>query len=100
MDSLSCYIHEHELQYLDNELNGLDSFAHLPIQPTVERYIPIKGKKVPIYIADFVLANYGTGMVMAVPTHDQRDYDFAKKFDLPIIQVLESNDPNFDLFRY
>lgn len=39
---------------------------------------PINNKKVPIYISDFVLANYGTGIVMAVPTHDQRDYEFAK----------------------
>ena len=53
---------------------------------------PINNKKVPIYISDFVLANYGTGIVMAVPTHDQRDYEFAKKFDLDIIPVLEGGD--------
>ena len=52
---------------------------------------PVNQKKVPIYIADFVLSNYGTGMVMAVPTHDQRDYDFAKKFNIPMIQVIEWN---------
>ena len=52
---------------------------------------PVNQKRVPIYIADFVLANYGTGMVMAVPTHDQRDYDFAKAFDIPMIQVIEGN---------
>lgn len=52
---------------------------------------PINNKKVPIYIADFVLANYGTGMVMAVPTHDQRDYDFAKQFNIPFIQVIEGD---------
>jgi len=52
---------------------------------------PVNKKRVPIYIADFVLANYGTGMVMAVPTHDQRDYDFAKAFNIPMIQVIEGN---------
>lgn len=52
---------------------------------------PVNGKRVPIYIADFVLANYGTGMVMAVPTHDQRDYDFAKEFNIPMIQVISGD---------
>ena len=52
---------------------------------------PVNNKKVPIYVSDFVLANYGTGIVMAVPTHDQRDYDFAKKFNIPMIQVIEGN---------
>ena len=52
---------------------------------------PINNNKVPIYISDFVLANYGTGIVMAVPTHDQRDYEFAKKFNIPMIQVIEGD---------
>lgn len=52
---------------------------------------PINGNKVPIYISDFVLANYGTGIVMAVPTHDQRDYEFAKKFNIPMIQVIDGS---------
>lgn len=52
---------------------------------------PVNGKKVPIYIADFVLVNYGTGMVMAVPTHDQRDFDFAKEFNIPMIQVISGD---------
>ena len=55
---------------------------------------PVNNAKVPIYIADFVLANYGTGMVMAVPAHDQRDYEFAKKFNIPIIQVIEGDISN------
>ena len=50
---------------------------------------PVNGEKMPIWIADYVLASYGTGAIMAVPAHDQRDYDFAKTFDLPIIPVLE-----------
>lgn len=52
---------------------------------------PINRSKIPVYIADFVLANYGTGAVMAVPAHDQRDYEFAQKFDIPIIQVIEGD---------
>lgn len=50
---------------------------------------PVNGKGIPIYISDYVLASYGTGAIMAVPAHDERDYEFAKKFNIPIIQVLE-----------
>jgi leucyl-tRNA synthetase len=52
---------------------------------------PVNEKEVPIYIADYVLATYGTGAVMAVPAHDQRDYEFAKKHNLKMIQVLEGD---------
>ena len=51
---------------------------------------PVNGKKVPIWISDYVLSSYGTGAIMAVPAHDKRDWDFAKKFNLPIIGVLKS----------
>ena len=50
---------------------------------------PVNGKKMPIWISDYVLMTYGTGAIMAVPAHDQRDYEFAKKFGIAIIQVLE-----------
>ncbi len=50
---------------------------------------PVNNSRIPIWISDYVLATYGTGAIMAVPAHDERDYEFAKKFDLPIIQVLE-----------
>ncbi|MBR4122068.1 MAG: leucine--tRNA ligase, partial [Erysipelotrichaceae bacterium] len=50
---------------------------------------PVNGKKIPIWISDYVLASYGTGAIMAVPAHDERDYEFAKKFGLEIIPVLE-----------
>jgi len=53
---------------------------------------PVNGKKVPIWIADYVLAGYGTGAIMAVPAHDQRDWEFAMKFGLPIIEVIEGGD--------
>ena len=53
---------------------------------------PVNGKKIPIWISDYVLSTYGTGAIMAVPAHDERDYSFAKKFDLEIIPVLEGGD--------
>ena len=53
---------------------------------------PLNGKKIPIYIADYVMMGYGTGAIMAVPAHDQRDYDFAKKFGIDIIQVIKGGD--------
>ena len=51
---------------------------------------PVNGKKIPVWIADYVLISYGTGAIMAVPAHDTRDWEFAKKFGLPIIEVLKS----------
>ena len=53
---------------------------------------PLSGKEIPIWISDYVLAGYGTGAIMAVPAHDSRDYAFAKKFDLPIIPLIEGAD--------
>ena len=53
---------------------------------------PVNGKEVPIYLGDFVLGDYGTGAVMAVPAHDQRDYEYAKEHNLEIIKVIESGD--------
>jgi leucyl-tRNA synthetase len=54
---------------------------------------PVNGASIPIWIADYVLAGYGTGAIMAVPAHDERDYEFAKTFDLPIIEVVQSKEP-------
>ncbi len=53
---------------------------------------PVNGKEIPIWISDYVLSTYGTGAIMAVPAHDTRDYEFAKKFGIEIIQVLEGGD--------
>lgn len=53
---------------------------------------PVNGKEIPIWIADYVLASYGTGAIMAVPAHDERDYEFAETFDLEILPVLEGGD--------
>jgi len=57
---------------------------------------PLTGGKMPIFAANFVLADYGTGCVMAVPTHDQRDFEFAKKFNLPLIVVISPKDRTLD----
>lgn len=58
---------------------------------------PFTGKSMPIYISDYVLMGYGTGAVMGVPAHDQRDFEFAKKFDLEIIPVIDPQDPQVDI---
>ncbi len=59
---------------------------------------PMTGKDVPIYIANYVLMDYGTGAIMAVPAHDERDFEFAKKYDLPVIPVIDPPDPEIDLY--
>lgn len=59
---------------------------------------PVNGKEIPIYISDYVLMGYGTGAIMAVPAHDQRDFDFAKAFGLEIIPVVDPEDPSIDLY--
>lgn len=58
---------------------------------------PVNGAKVPIFISDYVLMGYGTGAIMGVPAHDQRDFDFAKKFDLEIIPVVDPQNPEIDV---
>jgi leucyl-tRNA synthetase len=55
---------------------------------------PVNGEEIPMYVADYVLMEYGTGAIMAVPGHDERDYDFAKAFDLPVKRVIEGADPD------
>ena len=58
---------------------------------------PVNGKEIPIWVSDYVLMSYGTGAIMAVPAHDERDWEFAKKFDMPIIQVVESSEGPVDV---
>lgn len=57
---------------------------------------PVNGKKIPIYIADYVLSTYATGAIMAVPAHDKRDYEFAKKFNLDIVKVLDVDEQDME----
>ena len=58
---------------------------------------PVNGKIIPLYVTDYVMMGYGTGAIMAVPAHDTRDYEFAKKFNIELIQVVNSQDNNVDL---
>lgn len=59
---------------------------------------PVNGAKIPIWVADYVLISYGTGAIMAVPAHDERDWEFAKKYDLPIIEVLKGGNVSEEAF--
>ncbi len=59
---------------------------------------PVNGKEIPIYLADYVMMGYGTGAIMAVPAHDQRDYDFAKKFGIDIIEVIKGGDIHIEAY--
>lgn len=58
---------------------------------------PVNGKEIPIWISDYVLMSYGTGAIMAVPAHDERDWEFAKKFGLPLVQVVAKNGEKVDI---
>ncbi len=59
---------------------------------------PVNGKEIPIFISDYVMMGYGTGAIMAVPAHDQRDYDFAKKFEIDIIEVIKGGDISVEAY--
>lgn len=65
----------------------------------IEAINPVNGKKVPVFLGDFVLGNYGTGAVMAVPSHDQRDFEYAIAHNIPMIQVIEGKDVSESAFE-
>ena len=75
---------EHPL--IDTRIEGLEAVN------------PVNGKKIPLFIADYVMMGYGTGAIMAVPGHDQRDYDFAKAFGLDIIEVIKGGDMSVEAY--
>ncbi len=64
----------------------------------LEAVNPVNGKNIPIYISDYVMMGYGTGAIMAVPAHDQRDYEFAKKFGIDIIEVIKGGDISVEAY--
>ena len=72
---------EIERTAIDKEKTGVSIGAHA--------INPVNGERIPIWIADYVMMSYGTGAIMAVPAHDDRDFEFARKFGLPIIPVIE-----------
>ncbi|MFQ5480626.1 MAG: leucine--tRNA ligase, partial [Thermodesulfobacteriota bacterium] len=74
---------------------GLDKMEKKGVDTGIRCFNPITGEQVPVYVANFVLMEYGTGAVMAVPAHDQRDFEFAKKYDIPINVVI--NPPGVEL---
>ena len=99
---LKDIVPESEKEKVDKFLNKMalqDRFERTSVDSEKEgvfigRYAinPVNGKEIPIYIANYVLNEYGTGVIMAVPAHDERDYQFAKKYDIPITQVIQPED--------
>jgi leucyl-tRNA synthetase len=59
---------------------------------------PVNGEKIPVWISDYILISYGTGAIMAVPAHDTRDWEFATKFSLPIVEVLKGGDISLEAY--
>lgn len=83
--------HMNEIERTSNETEKEGLF--------IGRYVinPMNGEKVPLFIANYVLMDYGTGAVMGVPAHDQRDFEFAKKYNLPIVPVIKPEDDSIDI---
>ena len=89
-NKLATFIeNQRKLKVAEAELASLEKIG---VDTGFEAVHPISNEKLPIFIANFVLMSYGSGAVMAVPAHDQRDWEFAKKYDLPIKAVIEPND--------
>ena len=90
-DEVNAYIEE-TLKKSDMDRTELNKGKSGCILEGIYAINPVNGKEVPIFIGDFVLANYGTGAVMAVPSHDQRDFEYAIAHKIPMIQVIEGRD--------
>lgn len=96
-DNIENYDEIERYKYLASKKSDLERTELLKEKTGVEilgvnAINPATGNRIPIFVADYVLMGYGTGAIMAVPGHDQRDYDFAKKFSLPIVEVVEGGD--------
>src|SRR5258708_6153634 len=97
----SHYYHQDVTRYVEEALNKSELDRGVAKDKTGQftgafAINPVTSEKIPIYIADYVLASYGTGAIMAVPAHDTRDFEFATKFNLPIVQVVQPPDPKTD----
>ena len=90
-DAVAAYIDEaaHKSDFERGELNKEKTGVRLE---GIEAINPASGKQVPLFVSDYVLMGYGTGIVMGVPGHDQRDWEFATKFGLPIVEVVQGGD--------
>ena len=96
-DAVAAYQEEaaHKSDFERGELNKEKTGVRLE---GIEAVHPVTGKHIPIFVSDYVLMGYGTGIVMGVPGHDQRDWDFAKAFGLPIVEVVEGGDITKEAF--
>ena len=92
-DAVSAY-QEEAARKSDFERTELNKEKTGVVIEGVQAVNPVNGKQVPIFVSDYVLATYGTGAIMAVPAHDTRDWEFAKKFGMPIIEVVKGNVPS------
>ncbi|MGN0635239.1 MAG: leucine--tRNA ligase [Acutalibacteraceae bacterium] len=97
MDEIRAYQNEaaHKSDFERTEVNKNKTGVELK---GVRAINPVNGTEIPIFISDYVLVSYGTGAIMAVPAHDTRDWEFAKKFDLPIIEVVQGGDVTKEAF--
>lgn len=90
---VSSCLKEDEINKIKNKFDGINNEKDkIGVKLELNCIHPILNKKLPIYIANFVLDNYGEGAIFGCPGHDERDYDFAKKYDLPIIKVIDCDD--------
>ncbi len=97
MDAISAYRDECQKKSEFERVNLVKDKTGVRIEG-LEAVNPVNGKKIPLFIADYVMMGYGTGAIMAVPGHDQRDYDFAKAFDLDIIEVIKGGDMDAEAY--
>ena len=90
-DAVSAYVEEaaHKSDFERSELDKEKTGVKLE---GVRAINPVNGKEIPIFISDYVLVTYGTGAIMAVPAHDDRDWEFAKKFGCDIVEVVKGGD--------
>jgi len=91
---VQAFLDKIKLQAVSEE--ALEKMEKIGIPLGLEAINPINGNKIPIWAANFILMSYGTGAIMSVPAHDQRDYDFAKKYKLPIQPVIVPNKPGLE----
>ena len=88
--------YQHEVSFLSELERTIETKDKTGVFSGAYAINPVNNKKIPIYLSSYVLKSYGTGIIMAVPAHDQRDFEFAKKFDIPIIEVIRAIEPKKD----